>query len=336
MLISVVVPLYNGARFIEAALTSVLEQTRMPCEIIVVDDDSTDTGPVLVAAMAKEAAAAMAEGQLITLLRKPNGGQSAARNFGVAHSKGDLIAFLDQDDLWYANHLEELSKPFEQTTYRQIGWVYSDVDEIDLDGNMVTHGYLRTQPGEHPKRDVFECLRRNMYVVPSATLILRRAFDQAAGFDERLAGFEDDDLFLRIFRDGYGNAFVDTALTQWRIHPESSTFSSNSMRKSRAIFLRKWWDVFPDDPRRGRFVRRDLLLPRAYVDTLGDYVRALQSGDATEIEETREELLFIVGNMPGLKHKVLSYMLTAMRSPRVMDAVIRSRTFLRPIVRRFI
>ena len=338
--ISVIIPLYNGERFIKAALTSVLEQTLLPTEIIVVDDGSTDDGPAIVRARAVEMSMAIATGhpgRLITLLTQRNGGQSSARNFGVSRCTGDYIAFLDQDDLWYSNHLAELIKPFvDQPEGKQLGWVYSEVDEIDFDDNMVTHCYIRTHPGAHPKRDVFECLRRNMYVVPSATLILRRAFNHVGGFDERFAGYEDDDLFLRIFRAGYGNAFVNTALSQWRFHAESSTFTNNSMRRSRSLYLRKWWDAYPDDLLQMRFVRRDLLLPRFYPEALNEYVKALRIGDPADIDETREELLFIVSHLPGLKRKVLAYLLTAMRSPKVMDAVLRMRLYLRPIARRLI
>ena len=338
--VSVVIPLYNGERFIKAALASVLGQTLLPSEIIVVDDGSTDNGPALVTAMASEMTMAIATGhpgRLITLLRQRNGGQSSARNFGIARCTGDYIALLDQDDLWYPNHLAELIKPFaDQPPGRQLGWVYSDLDEIDSDGNMVTQCYLRTHPGTHPKRDVFECLRRNMYVVPSATLILRQAFEQVGGFDERLAGYEDDDLFLRIFRAGYSNVFLDTALSKWRFHAASSTFTNNSMRKSRTIYFRKWWDAFPDDPLQNRFPRRDLLLPRFYPEALNEYVKAMQHGEIADIVETREELLFIVTHMPGLKRKVFAYLLTAMRSPRVMETVLSLRLYLRPIVRRLI
>ena len=96
--ISAVIPLYNGSKFIEAALQSVFAQTIAPREVIVVDDGSTDQGPALVKAMA--------ERYPIVLLSQPNGGQSAARNFGVAHSTGELIALLDQDDIWYPPHIE--------------------------------------------------------------------------------------------------------------------------------------------------------------------------------------------------------------------------------------
>ena len=78
VLITAVVPLYNGARFIEESLRSVFAQTLPPAEVIVVDDGSTDDGPAIVEGLAREFP--------IRLLRKENGGQSSARNFGIAHS----------------------------------------------------------------------------------------------------------------------------------------------------------------------------------------------------------------------------------------------------------
>src|SRR5258708_4402360 len=93
-----IIPLYNGARWIEQSIASVLAQTLQPEEFIVVDDGSTDNGPEIVFRLAKD--------HPITLLRKPNGGQSSARNFGVAKSQSALIALLDQDDIWYPNHLK--------------------------------------------------------------------------------------------------------------------------------------------------------------------------------------------------------------------------------------
>ena len=102
--IVVIIPLYNGARYIEQTLSSVLTQSLPADEIVVVDDGSTDGGAG--AAIVEE----MGEKHPVRLLHKPNGGQSSARNLGVRNSTSDLIAFLDQDDLWYSDHLQLLSK----------------------------------------------------------------------------------------------------------------------------------------------------------------------------------------------------------------------------------
>src|SRR5262249_20577679 len=100
-----IIPLFNGAKWIEGAIRCVSAHTLQPDEFIVVDDGSTDggEGAAIVERLTKE--------RPITFLRKPNGGQSSARNYGVAHSKSALIALLDQDDGWYTHHLETLIEP---------------------------------------------------------------------------------------------------------------------------------------------------------------------------------------------------------------------------------
>jgi glycosyltransferase involved in cell wall biosynthesis len=96
--ISVVIPLYNKARYIERALSSVLAQTCPPLEIIVVDDGSSDDGSDKVIAF---------NNPLIRLVKQENRGPGAARNAGLAIARGKYIAFLDADDEWYSSFLEK-------------------------------------------------------------------------------------------------------------------------------------------------------------------------------------------------------------------------------------
>ena len=141
--VAAIIPLYNGAAFICEALESVLAQTEPADEIIVVDDGSTDDGPEIV----KE----MAAGLPIRLLTKTNGGQSSARNFGVAACSSSHIALLDQDDIWYEDHLAVLKRPFADGNVRDLGLVYGNVDRIDRNGRMVVRRFLDTLPADHPK-----------------------------------------------------------------------------------------------------------------------------------------------------------------------------------------
>jgi glycosyltransferase involved in cell wall biosynthesis len=327
--VSAVIPLYNGAKFIEESITSILNQTLPPCEIIVVNDGSTDNGAEIVQAMAEKH-------PIITLLHKENGGQSSARNFGVTHSKGDLIALLDQDDAWYTTHLEELIKPFlEQFIGRELGWVYSDLDEIDTQGRMINHRFLRTLPTPHPKTNMFMCLREDMFILPSASLISRKAFDAVGGFDERLSGYEDDDLFLRMFRAGYANIFLEVALSKWRIYPESSSYSYR-MRRSRSIYARKLIAEYKDDPDRARFILRDVIIPRFYGHSIAEFVKAMKEGDPEAIEETRAEVIHFAKLMPEKKRQVFGHILTRMRTPKQVQMAYSARAYLRPIIRRFV
>src|SRR5688572_27202891 len=100
-LFSVIIPLFNKAAHIENTLKSVLDQTFEEYEIIIVNDVSTDNGLEIVKNI---------RNSRIHIISQQNQGVSAARNKGIEHSKGKLIAFLDADDYWFPNHLEALSE----------------------------------------------------------------------------------------------------------------------------------------------------------------------------------------------------------------------------------
>jgi glycosyltransferase involved in cell wall biosynthesis len=116
--VSVIIPCYNQAQFLPAALDSVLAQTRPPLEVIVVDDGSTD------------ATGAAAEGfaPRVRLLSQAQQGIGAARNTGVAAARGELIAFLDADDLWTPNSLALRLAPLEAD--RAVGCVFGQTEQF--------------------------------------------------------------------------------------------------------------------------------------------------------------------------------------------------------------
>jgi glycosyltransferase involved in cell wall biosynthesis len=323
--IATIIPLYNGARFIGRALDSVLEQTLPSSEIIVVDDGSTDDGPAIVQQYVAR--------HPIRLLRKSNGGQSSARNLGVANTNASHIALLDQDDAWYPNHLAELARPFCESQPHELGWVYSDLDEIDADGNMVVRSLLRMMPSAHPKRDIFTCLTMDMFVLPSASLISRRAFDRVGGFDENLSGYEDDDLFLRLFRAGFNNVFIETALTKWCIHTASSSYSPR-MSRSRAIYFHKLLQSFPDEPQRSRYFARDCLAPRFFPELVADYFAALRDREDDGVRATFRNLQQVSRLHRPRVRLFMSLVLPLLASPMVARRLLPLLPMLRPMARR--
>lgn len=109
-MVSVIIPLYNGAAYIERSIRSVLNQTFQEFEIIVVDDGSTDDGPQRVATFNLPS---------IRLVRQPNGGVSTARNTGIREARYGLVAFLDADDEWMPDHLETIIRLYH--TFPQCG-----------------------------------------------------------------------------------------------------------------------------------------------------------------------------------------------------------------------
>jgi glycosyltransferase involved in cell wall biosynthesis len=326
LLITAIIPLYNGARFIQQSLESIFAQEIVPDEIIVVDDGSTDTGADIVMEMAKR--------HPLRLIRKENGGQSSARNIGVDHAHGDLIAFLDQDDIWYPNHLSELVKPFLERRPVELGWSYSNLDEINEAGEMIAHTLLEPVGSVHPKRDLASCLKRDMFVLPSASLISRRAFRSVGGFDERLSGYEDDDFFLRMFLAGFGNVFLPNALSKWRIYQTSSSYSEK-MAVSRAIYAKKLIDRFPNDLDSSRWHVRDMIAPRFFRTMAWEMRKATLKGTREQQKAALADLKFIT------KHRRLSerlllqvLLLPALQVPPLARFIMRHRVGISRLLRR--
>jgi glycosyltransferase involved in cell wall biosynthesis len=325
--IAAIIPLYNGAPYINEALQSVFAQRLQPDEIIVVDDGSTDNGAQIVEELAAR--------HPIRLLRKENGGQSAARNYGVAQSTCELIALLDQDDVWYPNHLEQLVRPFLMPTDRELGWVYSNLDEIDEAGRLIARCCLRFLPLPNPKRDLFGCLAMDMFVLPSASLVSRKAFEAVGGFDETLSGYEDDDLFRRIFLAGFENHYIDEGLTRWRIYSSSSSYSAR-MAESRMRYFRKLLAEFPDDPRRDRFFARDFLAPRFFPALVREYTYALRYGDRTAVRTALDNLRFVARRHKWKQRLVMSLLLPFLRVPFLPRTLLPVMPGVSPVMRKLL
>ena len=235
--VSVIIPFYNGSKWIERALFSVYDQTVKANEVIVVNDGSTLEEQDVIEALSKQ--------YQFTLIHKSNGGQSSARNVGVTASKANYISFLDQDDFYLPNHLEDLLGVIPDNDKR-FGFAYADLMHADEDGNIVDSNILRQQPGRHPKQGhVYQLLQYNMCVLPSASLIFKQAFQAINGFDEQLIGYEDDDLFLRLFRAGYSNYFIDKPVTAWCTRKDSAS-DTIKMAKSALLYFKKLMDAFPN------------------------------------------------------------------------------------------
>jgi glycosyltransferase involved in cell wall biosynthesis len=300
------IPLFNGEKYIRTAIHSIMSQTRPPDEIVVVDDGSSDAGPNIVAEYAKN-------DFRVRLERKPNGGQSSARNLGVARSSSDLIAFLDQDDWWYPNHLEVLEKAAaDYGGPAPFGWTYSDLDEYDVTGRLFVRRLLTSFAAAHPKTSIYECLGRDMYVLPSASLISRSAFEAVGGFDERLMGYEDDDLFLRMFVRGYANIFVPQALSAWRIHGASASHTTR-MTDSALIYFEKLSAEFPNDPTIRRYLVRDLVAPRFLAQGFSGYSSGTEFVDRKMVASSLALMDKVARGLPLRRGLIIRLLLPLLR-----------------------
>lgn len=181
--VAVIIPTYNSARYLAAAIESALAQTCPPAEIIVVDDGSSDDPAAVAAAYLP-----------VTLLRQTNQGVSAARNTGVAAAASEYLVFLDADDRLLP---EALAKNLEQFAARpECGMVYGSFYNVDAATRQA--GEVSFTP---PGVDAFASfLRGNCIGMLAAAMFRRDRLLEAGGFDPTRRACEDYDLFLRISR----------------------------------------------------------------------------------------------------------------------------------------
>ncbi len=187
-LVSVVVPTYGHAHLVGATLESVFAQTYAPFEVVVVDDGSPDD--------TRGALEPWIASGRIRYVRQENAGQGAARNRGVAESRGEYIALLDDDDLWPPDKLARQVAALRDD--RRALLAYGEHVTLFPDGRTLAHDY-----GGHPDGWCASAfLRGNWIHSPGQTLIARAALERIGGFDGSFAGSDDWDLYLRLAREG--------------------------------------------------------------------------------------------------------------------------------------
>lgn len=205
MKISVVIPAYNAAHFLPRCLESVFAQTLQPAEVIVVDDGSTDGS----AETARRLGA--------TVVSRPNGGLSAARNTGIQQASGEWIALLDADDRWSPGKLRAQVECIEPNTVL----VYTGIRIFGDDG--VRKSCAAARPA-----DVVRSLRYANPITPSSVLAKRDALLKVGGFREDIRACEDWDMWVRL--SGLGSfAAVEDSLTDYYVYPSSMSTDPERM-----------------------------------------------------------------------------------------------------------
>lgn len=208
-LVSVVIPAHNYAHYVGGAIESVLGQRYRPVEIVVVDDGSTDDTTRVLAGF----------GERIRVARMEGRGVSEARNHGSALASGELILFLDADDLLLPGALEALVEAFR--AHRGIDAAYGSWYRMDVRTGRCALVRSWIAPGHLLPR----LLRGNVVVTPSAMLLRRRAVIEVGGFDPALSFAADWDLWLRLALREHRFGSVPGPVAIYRVHAGSMTRS---------------------------------------------------------------------------------------------------------------
>jgi glycosyltransferase involved in cell wall biosynthesis len=200
MRVSVVMPLYDGARYVGEALASVLAQTRAPDEVVVVDDGSHDEGPRIVARHAG-----------VRCVRQDNAGCAAARNRGVAEASGEAVAFVDQDDVWRPDHLARMLDVLERDP--AVGFVACALE------NFLSPELDAPPPGVEPAM-----LAVPQHGMGTNTLVARRElFARIGPFDPAMVPVDDSEWLLRAVDAGVRFVHLDAPTVRRRIHASNQS-----------------------------------------------------------------------------------------------------------------
>jgi glycosyltransferase involved in cell wall biosynthesis len=214
-LVSVIIPVYNCANYLAAALNSVLSQTYRPIEVIVVDDGSTDCSADIVQAYPN-----------VHYFYQHNQGAAIARNTGIALAKGSLIALLDADDVWKPNKLSLQIDYLHQ--HPQVGILATKVYQflemgVEAPSGLRQDRLLGEQPG----------------LIPSTLVIRKVVFEQIGVFSPEFRTSEDTEWLCRARDNQVEIAMIPEVLAMRRLHSSNVSWESNSALSSRLLKILK-------------------------------------------------------------------------------------------------
>jgi glycosyltransferase involved in cell wall biosynthesis len=245
--ISVILPVWNRAREVGNAIDSALAQTMPPLEVIVIDDGSTDATPEVLARY----------GERIIVIRQSNQGVAAARNSGIAIARGELLAFLDSDDVWLPRKLELQAALFDADP--ALGLVHCGVD---FEGMGVAVDGMEGAVSE----EMLRLARRVIVSQSSSVMVPRRVAAEMGGFDARMRASEDWDFCYRV-AVRYRVGFVPEVLVRHARHPSGL---QNDIAKMEHGMLLAFEKAFADPAirplRRRSYGRLHCILSGCYFD----------------------------------------------------------------------
>ncbi len=206
-LVSIILPTFKRSEFIRRAIDSVREQTYSNWELIIVDDNDGDNEHR--AATIKVLEPYLADPRVIYVKHERNKGLASARNTGIKSCRGEFIAFIDDDDIWYNTKLEKQVREFAR---KEVGLVYSYWERID----SVTGNTRLVKP--ELEGYIFPKLGLNHIGPPSLVMCRAIAVASINGFDTNLKYREDIDFYYRI-AENFEVALIREPLIKYYVHP---------------------------------------------------------------------------------------------------------------------
>jgi glycosyltransferase involved in cell wall biosynthesis len=279
--VSVVIPAYNAESFLPETLASVEAQTYADWEVIVADDASTDRTAEVVESRS---------GRFRLVRSEVNEGPAGARNRALRESSGELVAFLDADDLWRPTFLEHVITRYDQGRElgARVGVVSCDAVVLGPDGDHSSTflGLI----GSPDRLTLGAMLVTNP--IHAGALVSRATLDEVGDFCEELFGTEDYDLWLRIFEAGYEIVVLPEPLYVYRVQPTSVSSNLPRMARSLQATYRRALERGALNSRERRIAERQFRLQRA-LEQVGEAIADRRAGRSSLGRVARHVPLFV-------------------------------------------
>lgn len=291
--ISVIMPCYNAANFVEEAVNCVMNQTYPDVELIVVDDGSTDGSVAILQRLVTQ------HSPRLILLHQDHKGPFPARNFGLKHAHGGRIAFLDADDYWTLNALEKLAASM-QSNHADIA--YCGWQNVGI-GAPGTAPHI---PPDYSQMDTAAEFLRSCPWPIHAALVRREVIDAVKGFSERRFSAMDYDLWLRLYAHTQKLVRVAEVMAFYRWHDKGQISKTKWKQVLNALQVRR--DFVTNHPERIAHLSKNKVLELSEGFLLGEAYRSYWQRNLIDAQQ-----LFRRAFVQGLwKTSDLKYLLPAL------------------------
>ncbi|MBW8010755.1 MAG: glycosyltransferase [Chloroflexi bacterium] len=303
--LSIVIPTYNRGHYIFECLQSIWDQGYQDYEILVVDDGSTDN--------TLEILQPLIENKKVKLLHQTKSGAAAARNKGVINATGELIAFLDSDDIFYPSKLKKQAEYMDQ--HPSVMILHSNFNKFDDFGNDLGTKYTSFFSG-HIYPEIL--LYWEMLMATSCVIVRADLFNEIGLFDEDLTSAEDLDLWARIARK-YPIHHMPEILAGIRVHPQNISVDKSKMAERHLKYLHK---AAKEDPNLGEAFEKKMysrLFMYSGFNMLGEgtqkEMQIVRKFMVTSLKYWPRQLKSLLGYLASLLDQKSRYRLTLIWRP---------------------
>jgi teichuronic acid biosynthesis glycosyltransferase TuaG len=221
LLVSIIMPVFNGEKYITESIESVIDQSYINWELLIIDDGSTDDTSSIVNLFTND--------ERIKYFYKNNEGPAKARNYGIKKSDGIYIAFLDADDLW---HKEKLKLQLEYILKFNYSFVFCNFVIINDKSKIIGKNFINTEDNSN------ENLLVKDYIGTLSVIFNREIINKIGYFDEKIINTEDWDYWIRISKF-YKLGFLNLTLASYRQHNDGISKNAKVQLANEFIVLNK-------------------------------------------------------------------------------------------------